>query len=731
MSHKYKNYFRPPFEYYNAITLASSATLLLVAPWMVPKAVAYPAAGIAYFLATYQWLQGREVERFHNNLREPKPFKVTSAKIPKSNKALWLGLGFLWTPIHTQRYHDAKNNMSVAMFPKAYTAARENEGKASFTHELSYKEQCLLPLRKTIAKCTSQRKWWNPVSPYIDLGGTAALHGVEPNETHILQPIDERSGHTLVLGATRVGKTRAAEGLIAQDCARKIDGTDEFEGAVIVFDPKGDGDLYARTYIEALRNGRKFYNFHLGFPEISARYNGVADFNRVSECATRTSGQLNANGDGAAFREFVWRFINMISQALFAMKQRVDFDKLNRYIQDMESIFVEYACYFLSHSKLDSINNWESEIALMQEKEKVPTNDRALAALSPKGFALYKYIQNRPELNNTNTPETKILNNLKHCITHYDSSYFSKITASLLPLLEKLTSGRAAELIAPDYENLDDDRPIISWSQVLRQKAVVYVGLDAMQDQAVASAVGNTMFADLLSTSGEIYKFGQNYGIHGSDPDEKSCVYIHADEFNELCGDEFLPLVNKAGGSGVKLTCYTQSRFDLDAKVGTDKAEVILSNFNTVIMMRVKTKETAKYLTDQLPEVNIRERLEVSGTQPTESLDFKAKNEDRYTTKPVPIITEPDIIGLPKGEAFCYAGGRLYKVRFPLILRDKNEKYLAPKQSELVEKMKSRYNSLNSEREWWVSDSSWMAGFVDYRSMNSSDVNLFINEEAA
>ncbi len=37
---------------------------------------------------------------------------------------------------------------------------------------------------------------------------------------------------------------------------------------------------------------------------------------------------------------------------------------------------------------------------------------------------------------------------------------FDKIVASLLPLLEKLTTGRIAELLAPDYLDMNDARPI-------------------------------------------------------------------------------------------------------------------------------------------------------------------------------------------------------------------------------------------------------------------------------
>jgi hypothetical protein len=37
-----------------------------------------------------------------------------------------------------------------------------------------------------------------------------------------------------------------------------------------------------------------------------------------------------------------------------------------------------------------------------------------------------------------------------------------------------------------DDDDHKDNRPIIDWTQIMRQKAVVYVGLDALSDSTVA-----------------------------------------------------------------------------------------------------------------------------------------------------------------------------------------------------------------------------------------------------
>jgi conjugal transfer pilus assembly protein TraD len=34
----------------------------------------------------------------------------------------------------------------------------------------------------------------------------------------------------------------------------------------------------------------------------------------------------------------------------------------------------------------------------------------------------------------------------------------------------------------------------------------------------------------------------------------KNTLSIHADEFNELIGDQFIPMINKAGGAGYQVT---------------------------------------------------------------------------------------------------------------------------------------------------------------------------------
>lgn len=179
-----------------------------------------------------------------------------------------------------------------------------------------------------------------------------------------------------------------------------------------------------------------------------------------------------------------------------------------------------------------------------------------------------------------------------------------------------------------------------------------------------------TPCADLTSVAGSLYKFGIGQGLPGEIKSRR--IAIHADEFNELIGDEFIPLVNKAGGAGFQVTAYTQTWSDVEARIGSEaKAGQIAGNFNSLIMMRVKEVATAELLIDQLPEVRIVSTVAASSVSdtndPGEFTDFASRNEDRITTEGAPMLSPSDLVQLPKGQAFALIqGGQLYKIRIPL-----------------------------------------------------------------
>jgi conjugative coupling factor TraD (TOL family) len=675
---------RPAVELYTVAVCALAAFLCLWAPWSLalsPQLGCWSALAFLVF-GLIRFKDAWAVLSYRRNIRRLPRYTMRSRAVPVSRQRLFIGRGFLWEQKHTQRLvqtyrPEFRRYVEPAFW---YRAARRWEERLEFAP---------FPLPK-LAGILSWDNPLNPVRPLPPVGGLPRLHGIEPREGDVSLPLGERVGHTLVLGTTRVGKTRLAELFITQDIRRKVGGQHE---VVIVFDPKGDADLLKRMYVEAKRARRdgEFYVFHLGCPDLSARYNAVGRFGRISEVASRIAGQLSGEGNSAAFREFAWRFVNIVARALVELGQRPDYLLIQRHVINIDALFVEYAQHYFARHEPKA---WEVIVQLegrLNDKN-IPRN---MTGREKRVVALEQYLSQIRVYD-------PVLDGLRSAV-RYDRTYFDKIVASLLPLLEKLTTGKIAQLLAPNYSDLDDPRPIFDWMQIIRKRAIVYVGLDALSDAEVAAAVGNSMFADLVSVAGHIYKFGIDDGLPGADAGAKVPVNVHADEFNELMGDEFIPMVNKGGGAGVQVTAYTQTLSDIEAKLGNHaKAGQVIGNFNNLILLRVRETATAELLTKQLPKVEIFTTATMSGA--TDSSDpqgrtaFTSNTQDRVTTTSVPLIEAAHVVSLPKGQCFALIeGGQLWKVRMPLPLPDADE--VMPKDlREMAEGMRRRYGEAE---EWW------------------------------
>ncbi|WP_245589160.1 type IV conjugative transfer system coupling protein TraD [Chitinimonas koreensis] len=667
------NPFRPPFEFYSTAAAVAGAGALLTHPGLAPSIPSLIGATAALgVVALHRGRQGWRIHRSRRNLRRLSSYVVTADEIPRARQHLFLGKGFRWLPRHTERLHLARQPAydHLRLDSKLYKAARRIERESDGKHWL--------------CKYTTRLAWWNPVAPLPPVGGDPAIHGIELDEEDIWQATDERVGHTLVLGTTRVGKTRLAELLISQDIARGE--------IVIVFDPKGDADLLKRMYAEAVRAGREkdFYMFHLGYPELSARYNPVGNFGKITEVATRTAGPLPSEGQSATFRQFVWRFVNVMARAMALLGLKPSYKAIYQHAVNIDALCLQYFEFWLDRDRPD----WRKELDQFNVDGKTLQEKCRKTGRTDTTVKLLMYIQEQALQDDVGTALMSVLSN--------DRTYFEKLVSSLFPLLEKLTTGDIAGLLSPDYDDASDSRPIFDWAKVFDQKAIVYFGLDALTDYEVAGAVGNAAFADLTSLAGKIYKHGQAYGQRQANPPTKAAM--HFDEFNELIGDEFIPMVNKAGGAGFQVTAYTQTWSDVEAKIGNAaKAGQIAGNFNSLIMLRVKNTETAELLTDQLPKVRIRQVTPDSSANdigdPGDATTFKSSNKDSVSTVEVDMVQPSDLVQLPKGQAFALInGGQLYKIRMPLASAA-NDPAMPANLQAMANSMREKYNAAINDDE--------------------------------
>ncbi|MFV0476967.1 MAG: type IV conjugative transfer system coupling protein TraD [Parahaliea sp.] len=632
---------RPPVEVGAITTNLAIAIVAAGAPQMllVPGGIGYGIAAYCLLRSLVLGCSAVRLLNYQRRLRVLPTYIISPARIRASSTQLFLGRGFQWDARHTQRFADIS---------RSEYSGFDNKGSLYKGARKLIDGLCGTPLRPLLKPLNSQ--WLlNPFPPRPYVEGSPELHGVGlyEKEQDVFMQQSERVAHTFVVGTTRVGKTRLLEVLATQDI-RNGD-------AVVVFDPKGDGDLLARLYTEARRAGREgvFQVFHLGFPEHSVAYNPVGSYSRITEVATRVAGQLPNEGNSVAFREFAWRYVNVIARALEAIGEAINYENLLNYGADIDELLVRYLHHFAREQNLD---DWEADLAELENSAlKMPPQYRGRKRSAWAAMEAYR------RLGVSDGAAIALIKVFEHDKTHFD-----KLVASLFPLLEKLTSGPAARLLSPENTAHDEDSPdSLSWRRVIERGGIVYVGLDALSDAEVAAAVGNAMFADLTSLAGSIYKDVQS----GNRP-RKICV--HADEFNELVGREFVPLANKAGGAGFQLTVYTQTLSDIVARFGNQaQAGQVIGNLGTLIMLRVKEQATAELLTSRLKDVEINHMMLESGSTDSSNVEndihFVSNTRHRITSQRVPLIHPGDLDALPKGHAFALAAGRLYKLRLPLF----------------------------------------------------------------
>lgn len=250
-------------------------------------------------------------------------------------------------------------------------------------------------------------------------------------------------------------------------------------------------------------------------------------------------------------------------------------------------------------------------------------------------------------------------------------TFFDKISVAVQPLLEKLLAGRVGELVNPDYADVDDPRPILDWPSIVRQRAVVYCGFDALTDSEVAAAVAQGMLADWVGYAGELYKHGLSEQQAVPEAVPETC--LHLDEFAELArGPEIIQALNKGRGAGLRFSLYTQTLADIAAGLGNrDRAGQVIGNVsNTLVMLRVADLDTADLLVKRLGKVEVDMLMQVSGatdsSDPDSPVHFTSNTQDRVSTQTVPLLDGGHLMQLPRGQAFVLmSGGQLYKVQFP------------------------------------------------------------------
>ena len=549
--------------------------------------------------------------------------------------SMWLGTGFEWTNREAQYLSQLAQIDQSKLKEMIETNARQRElidnvfsGRA-FRHPI-----------KTL------HAYFDP-SPVVAKNiGQPWIHGLGSENKDLWQPLEHVNGHTMIFGTTGSGKTRCFDLIISQAIMRKE--------AVIIIDPKGDIDMEnnAREACEALGRGDAFVYFHVGRPALSTRINPLANWANPEEVASRVAALLPQTPGSEPFVAFSWQAINTITQGLILCSQTPTLVNLRSYLEGGIDNLVAKTIIAWMKKALGS--DMADKVVKRLTNSGTEPMDKTLSRL----ITYY-----RTKLQDTN-PSSEVEGLIS--MVEHDREHFSKMIASLLPVLSKLTSGALGHLLSPRGEEDVADSGMRDMAEIIANKSVLYVGLDTLTSQEVGSAVGSLMLADLTAVAGARAKYPES---------EQGYVNVFVDEANEVANGPFTQLLNKGRSPKFRMFVATQTFSDFAVRLGsTHEAYKVLGNLNNLIAFRSFDPETQKHICERMPETKVKElqhdQSQATGTR--EPILISGGLRESLKLEKTELFPPAFLGYLPNLEYIgIISGGNVIKGRIPILVRNK------------------------------------------------------------
>ena len=538
------------------------------------------------------------------------------AKIMKRHPYdLWLGLGFRWWPEHSQKLYELM--------------------------KLDWTKLTLHPILTKILLSNSALP--------EEAAGLSIIHGVGNCEESLFRPLKNFEGGLCLCGTTQAGKGVYLSHLVVQAIARG--------DVVIVIDPKHSSRLKDNILHACRACGRKDpLTFHPAFPDTGIRLDPMHSFTNATEIASRIRQAFPPNMD-ESFANFAWMAVNAIAQGLIALEVRPTLPLIAKYVK--LGIYELLESLLEQHAKNYANPDWQKHYYDLKEKAgkpPAPTVSERLMVL----VALYE-----TELHST-APNPAIDGLIE--VFRHNREHYSKITASLLPILSMLTTGKLADSLSPSLNDMHDTRPVMNLEKVINGGHVLYIGLDSMPNPTVASTLAGIWLADLANIAGRRY----NLGISALNSQR---ISLFIDEVSNVINVPLIEILNKGAESGIQTTCAMQTIADLAHRMGSlEAAHVVLGNLNNLIALRTKDQMTQRFVVETLGKTYIaNQSLSINNRAPDHlSPDYHSGLTRQMSSDLEPIFPADFLGKLPNCEAIVQvSAGYIYKTRCPILVAKK------------------------------------------------------------
>ncbi|PZQ48817.1 MAG: conjugal transfer protein [Rhodovulum sulfidophilum] len=474
--------------------------------------------------------------------------------------------------------------------------------------------------------------------------GATFLHGLGAEKERAIYLLDDESkGHVLIVGTTGAGKTRLFDLLVTQSVLRGE--------ATIIIDPKGDQELMRNCEAAYQRAGRggDFSFFHPAFVKESCALDPLANYQRESELASRIAAIIPTDGKDNVFQSYSQSALMSIFYGIIAGGEPPT-------ILDIQEPLTQGSARIL----LRAIRRWSERQGLTLPGN-LASDESAGGSYDKRTAQAVAYyhsaVTEKPPLRDYD------LDGLIGLFEH-DSAHFSKMVASLIPVIGQLCSGPLKELLspAPQAGRMPASGEVVNVANVVRGRRGLYIGLDTLSDGIVGSRVGQLVLSDLTALAGMQYNFGEASGF----------VNIFVDEASEVVTDKLIQLLNKGRGARFRLFVATQTLSDFAARSGSEAiAQMMVGNMNSVIMLRTINPETQESLATLLPEIPVSYVMKTASTSLNEraaSAAFGVSHGERLMEEKVPMIAPQTFGDLSDLEYFARTPrGRILKGKLPIL----------------------------------------------------------------
>lgn len=382
-----------------------------------------------------------------------------------------------------------------------------------------------------------------PLWPGVTVFGYGAELGIEPiREGLIWMPDTDRAGHVGCFGTTRSGKSRLIESLTEQDIRKNY--------SAVVFDPKGDQDLFSKFVQVAAESGRLEEVMLLTpiFPDHSVYLDPLSNYYMEEELVNHIYSILP--GKDSPQTEFFTGTAESVAHAIISALIRLS---------------------------------------------------RARGEKAPLTFDDIKKRINHEDLRRLSESLSMLPNteDLRHTIDLFTQNpalqdYYTKISGSLRDGMIKLTMGNTGRIIGKARTN-----PFIQRLE-RGERVLLYCTLGSLLTSRVSYVVAKVFVSMIQSLAGRMFARGAKLAVP---------LCLHLDEGHNVLYPGIHELFNKSGGANIWVHLYTQSKAQLEKEAGLLSAKSIMDSINTWAYFRLNHPETAQHVEERSPFVDRQESV--------------------------------------------------------------------------------------------------------------------------